>query len=160
MAQSSNRKTALILAVVAVLAAVVRFFMKGWVEPLGVPTIVGSLLASVTVVVLIGLVLLFRREGRNAEGSYIRAALWFAGFAGWCEVLVIAGILVTERTGADTYFSGPWEVVYRAFPTPSAHVIGHTQGFFIRLVIGFILGAIVYGVAKRSRDRASGPASA
>lgn len=56
---ASTSKTVLILAVVAAAAAVLRYFMKGWVEPLGVPTAVGSFLASVTVVLLIGLVLIF-----------------------------------------------------------------------------------------------------
>jgi len=151
--KSSNLKTVLILAGAAGLAAVLRYFMKGWLDPLGVPVFLGSLLASVTLILLIGLVVLFMREGRAVEGRYLRAAGWFVALALWCELLVIAGILVTERTGADTYYQGPWEMVREMFTTPSAHAIGHSQGFFVRAAIWLLIGAAVYWLAKRRRSR-------
>jgi hypothetical protein len=86
-------------------------------------------------VLLVGLVLIFLREGRSIDGSYVRASAWFVVLAVWCEVLVIAGILLTERTGASTYYQGPWEMVEKMFPTPAAHALGHTQGFFVRLAV-------------------------
>src|SRR5262245_43621799 len=150
--ESSNtkslKKTAPILALVACVLAILRYFLKGWVEPLGIPTVVGSLLASVTVVLVIGLVLIFLREVRSAEGRYVKAAVWFFALAVWCEALVIGGILITERTGANTYYQGPWEMVHERFPTGAAHAIGHTQGFFLRAAIWQILGAIIYAVVK------------
>ncbi|MFY9607766.1 MAG: hypothetical protein WAU45_04020 [Blastocatellia bacterium] len=148
---SSNRSIIFKLAGIATIVAVIRYFLKGLLEPLGVPTVVGSFLASITIVLLVGLVLIFLREGRRRDGSYARAAVWFAALAVWCEVLVIAGILLTERTGANTYYRGPWEMVEEMFPTPAAHAIGHTQGFFVRLAVNLIIGAIIYGLAKRRR---------
>lgn len=147
----SNRRMALMLGGVATIVAVIRYFLKGLLEPLGVPTVVGSLLASITIVLLVGLVLIFLREGRRRDGSYVRAAVWFTALAVWCEVLVIAGILLTERTGANTYYRGPWQIVEEMFPTQAAHAIGHTQGFFVRLVLNLIIGAIIYALAKRTR---------
>src|SRR6185436_3619940 len=101
--RNSYLKTVMILAGVAGIAAVLRYFMKGWLDPLGVPTFLGSLLASVTLILLVGLVLLFVKEGRKPDGRYFIVAGWFVALAVWCELLVITGILVTERMGADTY---------------------------------------------------------
>lgn len=143
-------RTVAVLAGVAALAAVLRYFMRGWVEPLGVPTVVGSLLASVTVVLLAAVVLIFGRAGRHGRG-YGRAALAYVGLAAWCEVLVIAGILISERTGARTYYQGPWPAVVEAFPTPAAHALGHAQGFLPRTAIALALGGIAYAVGRRRR---------
>ena len=151
--KTSHLKTVLILASAAGIAAVLRYFMKGWLEPLGIPTALGSLLASITVVLVIGLVLLFMKEGREMRGRYLRVAGWFVALAVWCELVVISGILLTERTGADTYYQGAWAAVRERFPTSSAHVLGHTQGFFVRIAIELLLGAAIYGLAKRSRAR-------
>jgi len=151
--RNSYLKTVLILAGAAGIAAVLRYFMKGWLDPLGIPTFLGSLLASVTIILLIGLVVLFVKEGRESDGRYFRVAGWFLALAVWCELLVIAGILVTERTGADTYYQGPWEMVRERFTTPSAHAIGHSQGFFVRTAIALLLGAAIYGVVKKRRTR-------
>lgn len=136
--------------------AVIRYFLKGLLAPLGVPTAVGSFLASITIVVLVGLVLIFLREGRSSSGSYVRAAAWFVALAAWCEALVISGILLTERTGASTYYQGPWEMVEKMFPNPGAHAIGHSQGFFVRLAVNLIIGAIIYAVTKRRRGKTNG----
>lgn len=154
----SNRSIVFTLAGIAAVVAVIRYFLKGLLEPLGVPTVVGSFLASITLVLLVGLVLIFLREGRSSNGSYARAAAWFAALAAWCEVLVIAGILITERTGASTYYQGPWEMVEKMFPNPAAHAIGHSQGFFARLAINLIIGGIIYAVTKRRRGKAGGNA--
>jgi hypothetical protein len=150
---TSHSKTVFILGGIAAVIAVLRYFMEGWLGPLGVPTAVGSLLASVTIVLLVGLIIIFVREGR-ANGRYVKAAAWFTVLAIWCEMLVISGILVTERTGAHTYYEGPWEAVHRMFGTPTAHAIGHTQGFVVRLAVWLILGAFVYWLAKRRRVNA------
>lgn len=150
---SSNRKIVFTLAGIAAIVAVIRYFLKGLLEPLGVPTVVGSFLASITIVLLVGLVLIFLREGRSSGGRYLRAAAWFSALGVWCEVLVIAGILLTERTGASTYYRGPWEMVEEMFPTPAAHAIGHTQGFLFRLAANLIIGAIIYALAKRRRGK-------
>jgi len=151
--RNSYLKTVMILAGAAGIAAVLRYFMKGWLDPLGVPTFLGSLLASVTVILLIGLVLLFVKAGRDSDGRYFRVAGWFVALAVWCELLVITGILVTEKTGADTYYQGPWEMVRERFTTPSAHALGHSQGFFVRTAIALLLGAAIYVVAKKRRAR-------
>lgn len=148
---SSNRSIVVTLAGIATVVAVIRYFLKGLLEPLGVPTVVGTFLASINIVLLAGLVLIFLREGRSGVGRYFRAAAWFTALAVWCEILVIAGILLTERTGANTYYRGPWEMIEEMFPTPAAHAIGHTQGFFVRTAVGLIIGAIIYAVARRRR---------
>lgn len=145
--------TVLALAGAAAVIAVLRYFMRGWLEPLGVPTIIGSLLASVTVVLIIGLLLLFIREGRNSGGRYLRAAAWFVALAVWCELLVIGGILLTERNGANTYYQGPWEAVRETFPTGAGHAIGHAQGFIVRTAVWLIVGAVVYWAVKRNRNK-------
>jgi hypothetical protein len=144
-------KTVLLLGGVAVPVAVVRYFAKGWLEPAGIPTVVGSFVASLTVVLLVGLAILFWREGRAESGRYLRAAATYGLLAAWCEVLVIAGILATQASGATTYYSGPWEAVDRAFPTAHQHAIGHTQGFIPRLAIALVLGSVVYAWGRRGR---------
>lgn len=153
---SSNRRTVFTLAGIAIVVAVIRYFLKGLLAPLGVPTVVGSFLASITIVLLIGLVLIFLREGRRSNGKYVRAAGWFVALAVWCEVLVIAGILITERTGASTYYQGPWKMVEEMFPNPTAHAIGHSQGFFVRLAVNLIIGGIIYALTKRRRGKTGG----
>jgi hypothetical protein len=150
---SSNRGIVFTLAAIATVVAVVRYFLKGLVSPLGVPTVVGSFLASITIVLLVGLVLIFLREGRDRGGRFITAALWFSALAVWCEILVIAGILITERTGASTYYQGPWEMVEKMFASPAEHAIGHSQGFFVRLAVNLIIGAIIYTMTKRRRNK-------
>lgn len=150
---SSSRRIAFTLAGIAAIVAVVRYFLKGLLAPIGVPTFIGSFLASITIVALVGLVLIFLREGRASDGSYVRGGLWFVALAVWCEALVISGILLTERTGANTYYQGPWAMVEEMFPTPAAHAIGHSQGFFVRLAINLIIGAIIYALAKRRRQK-------
>ena len=67
------------------------------------------------------------------------------------DACVIGGILLTERTGAHTYYEGPWEAVHKMFPTPGAHALGHTQGFFVRFVVWLLLGAVVFWLGKRTR---------
>lgn len=147
-------KIVLWLGGVALALAVLRYFTKGWLEPLGVPVALGSLVASVTVILLFAVWTLFSREGRLPGGRYLRAATKYAALAAWCEILVIAGILLTERSGADTYYRGPWEKVMETFPAPAAHAVGHTQGFLVRLAFGLLLGAAVYALVKRTRSQA------
>lgn len=146
-------------AVIAALVAVLRFFLKRLLAPLGVPTIVGSLLSSITIVLVVTLVLIFLREGRKTDGRFWVAAAWFSAFAVWYQVLIIAGILLTERTGADTYYTGPWEMAHKMYPTARAHAIGHAQGIIIMIVMGLVLGAIIYALAKRGRTAAAQQAS-
>jgi hypothetical protein len=152
---ASQRKLFVKAAAIAAIVAVIRYFIKGWLAPLGVPTAVGSFLMSITIVLIVAMVLFFVREGRRAEGRYVVAAAWFAALVVWCQALIIAGILLTERTGKDTYYSGPWEMVHERFPTPAAHAIGHTQGMLFMIVVGLILGAAIYAVAKRGRGKAA-----
>ncbi len=147
----SHRSTFLRFAALAATLAVLRYFAKGLLEPFEVPVLVGSFLTSVTVVLLAAMVVFFGREGRAPGGRYLRAAAWFSALAAWCEALVIAGILVTERTGADTYYRGPWRMVEEVFPDGTAHALGHAEGFFVRLPIGLLLGAAVYAIKKRGR---------
>lgn len=153
---SSNRRIVFTLAVIAAIVAVIRYFLKGLLAPLGVPTVVGSLLASITIVLLVGLLLIFVREGRSKTGSYLKAAVWFAVLAVWCELLVIAGILITERHAATTYYQGPWRVVEEMYSSPGEHAIRHTQGFFVRLAVYLILGGIVFALTKRGRTKTEG----
>jgi hypothetical protein len=145
---------------IAAVVAVLRFFLKGWLAPLGVPTVVGSFLASITIVLIVTLILIFLREGRKADGRFLNAAAWFSGFAAWYQILVICGILLTERSGADTYYTGPWEMAHKMYPTATAHAIGHAQGIIIMIIMGLVVGGIIYALAKRGRATASAQAGA
>lgn len=147
----SHAKVALALAILAVPLAVLRYVLKGVLEPLGVPTWLGSLFASLWVLLGIASVLMFGREGRTPGGRYHHAALPFVLLAAWCELLVIAGILVTGARDADTYYCGPFAAVRDHFPTAHEHAMGHVQGFLPRAVIWLVLGAIVYVLARRAR---------
>ena len=137
-------------AAIAAIVAVIRYFIKGWLAPIGVPTVVGSLLASITIVLIVAMVLFFLREARRADGRFVKAAAWFAGLVLWCQALIITGILLTERTGKDTYYSGPWDMIHERFPTPAAHAIGHTQGMVFMYIIGLVIGAVIYVLAKKA----------
>src|SRR5262245_55022019 len=96
-------KTVLIAGGAAAVAAILRLFTRNIFEPMGIPTFLGSVVVSVTVVLLIAMGLLFFREGRQPEGRYLRAAGWFVLLAVWCELLVIGGILLSEQLQLRTY---------------------------------------------------------
>ena len=145
-------RTVLILGGFAAAAAIGRLFTRSVFEPIGLPTFLGSVLVSVSVVLLIGLGVLFYREGRNPNGRYLNAAGRFAILAAWCELLVIGGILMSEHLHLHSYYTGPFETVERMFPKPAAHAIGHAQGFWIRTPFLLIVGAIVYTASRRKRD--------
>ena len=147
----SHAKVALALAILAVPLAVLRYVLKDLLGPLGVPVWLGSLLASLWVLLGVGVLFMFGREGRAAGGRYRRAALPFVLLAAWCELLVIGGILLTGARDADTYYCGPFAAVRDHFPTASEHAMGHVQGFLPRAVIWLVLGAIVYALARRAR---------
>lgn len=155
---NSPSRTFLIFAVVAFIVAVLRYYMRGWTDPLGWPPIIGSLLASVTIVLLIALLVMFIREGRAPDGRYMRSGLWFLLLAAWCQGLVIAGILITERTGALNYYN---ERLFeqRTFPSASRHALAHAIAFLPVVVVELLLGALVYWLAKRGRRAPPEPAS-
>ena len=141
----------LVLAVIAAVIAALRIFMKGWLDPLGVPIWLGSLVASTWVLLGVALLLMFVRSGQHPQGRYLRTAFHFVPLAAWCETLVIGGILLTDKLGWDTYYCGPFDSVRDNFPTAAEHAIGHTQGFVVRAVLWCILAGIVYAVARRKR---------
>lgn len=151
-------RTVSILALIALVVAVLRYFMKGWVEPLGVSERAGSLIASITVVLLVSLIIIFAREGRATEGRYLYAAAWFVLLTAWCEILVIAGILITARTGAVTYYQETMARPGSAPPLPTTHALSHAVAFFPLAIIGSALGGIVYWVAKTGRRANPAPA--
>src|SRR5262249_49853962 len=132
-------------------AAIGRLFSRSLFEPLGIPTLLGSLLISVSVVLLIGLCVVFFREGRNPTGRYLNAAWRFALLAAWCELLVIGGILITEHLRLRSYYTGPFEAVQHMFPSAAAHAMGHARGFWFRTPLLLAVGAIVYRISKRKR---------
>jgi hypothetical protein len=136
---------------VATAVGVIRFFLLGWIGPLGVPTVVGSLIASLTVVLLVAIVALFGGEGRTVGGVYWRAAGAYVALALWCEILTIGGILLSARLGIVTYYSGPWEMVHRAFASANEHALAHSVGFFIRLTVALLLGRLAYWIGARGR---------
>ncbi len=154
---ASNLRVFVTAAVVCAAVAILRFFLKGLLAPLGVPTVVGSFLSSVTIVLIVSLVVLFLREGRNPDGRYWKAGAWFAGLAVWFQALIICGILLTEQTGKDTYYTGPWEMARERFPNATAHAIGHAQGVILLIILGLVLGAPIYLLAKRGRRSMAQP---
>ncbi len=145
-------KAAIILAAFGIL----RYFLKGLLNPIGVPLLAGSMLSSMTIVLIVTTILLFLREGRNADGGYWKAAGWFALLAIWYQILVAGGIVLTERSNADTYYTGPWESMHARFPNATAHAISHLfPGMPAMIVMGCVLGAIVYFLVRRSRPAPS-----
>jgi hypothetical protein len=99
------RKTVLAFGLIAVIVAIVRFFLKGILDSFGIPTIAGSMLASITLVLLIGTVVIFRNAGKDSNGKFLYAAGWLFVLSAWCQILIISGILLTEWTHANTYFT-------------------------------------------------------
>ncbi|HLG15134.1 MAG TPA: hypothetical protein VJH03_11615 [Blastocatellia bacterium] len=75
-------------------------------------------------------------------------------------IIASAGILISESAGRTTYYLGPWDFVHERFPTQRAHIIGHTQGFWVLLAIGLLLGGLVYWLSKRGRAKAAQASSA
>ena len=155
--RKSNSSVFLILALIMFVVAVVRWFMKGWMDSLGMSEMIGSLLMSITVVLLVGLVIIFAREGRAAEGRYASAAGWWVALAVWSQVLVISGILLAARTGASTYYS---EMVgqHRDLP-PVQHALSHGVALVALSAVGLLLGWPVYWIAKRGRRTAAAAAN-
>jgi hypothetical protein len=144
-----NGRALAVLLIVTAVVAVLRFFMKGWLEPLGVSDKAGSFVASITVVVLVGLVVLFVREGRAAAGSYWRGVGCFAALALWSQVLIFAGILIQARTGTPTYYE---EMMGKHLGMPPLqHAISHLIVAVPEMIVGAILGGLIYWAAKRSR---------
>lgn len=144
-------KTVLTLGAVAAVAAIGRLFTRSLFEPLGVPTFLGSVLVSVSVVLLFGLGLLFYREGRDPKGRYLKAAARFVTLAVWCELLIIGGILLTDHLHLRSYYTGPFEAVEHMFPNATAHAMGHAKGFWVPAPLLLAVGAIIYLVSKRKR---------
>ncbi len=147
---SRNLRMFSILALIALFEAVLRYYMKSWVEPLGVSDFAGSFFASVTFVLLVGLVLFFISEGRAARGRYLIAVVWFAALDVWCQALIVSGILITARTGTATYY----EEMLGSHKTLAAipHAVSHMIAILPVLIVGMILGLPIYWLAKRGRQ--------
>lgn len=146
----SPSRTFLIFAVIALAVAILRYYMRSWTDPLGWPPIIGSLLASITVVVFIALLVIFIREGRAPAGRYLRAGAWFLLLTAWCQALIIAGILITQQTGASTYYNeAPFERM--RFPSATRHALAHVATFLPVAAVELLIGAFVYWLAKRYR---------
>jgi hypothetical protein len=145
----SQARTFQTLALIMFVVGVLRYFMKGWVDALGVPEIVGSLIVSLNIVLLVGLVIFFAQQGRAPEGRYARAASWFVALAVWMSVLIIVGILITARVGTPTYYE---EMVFahRSLP-PVQHAISHGVALVFVAVVGLLLGWPIYWAGKRGR---------
>ncbi|MGH9343084.1 MAG: hypothetical protein ACRD19_04915 [Terriglobia bacterium] len=144
----SHSRAVVILALIALVVAALRFFMQGWVESAGISVRIGSFFASITIVLLVALVIIFVREGLVVERRYLRAAAWYVLFAVWYTILVIAGILITAKTGATTYYQ---DAMGNPPPTPAHHAMMHAIAFFPVAAIGLILGAILYWAVGRGR---------
>ncbi|MGE5325861.1 MAG: hypothetical protein ACM3NO_02380 [Deltaproteobacteria bacterium] len=146
-------RTLLFFVALILVVAILRFFLKGWVEPLGVSDKAGSFLVSITIATFIGLIILFVREGRAAEGSYWRGVGGFAILAVWSQAIIFAGIMIAAKTGAATYYD---EMMgkHLAMP-PLQHGISHLIVSVPEVIVGAILGGIIYLIAKRGRAAAA-----
>lgn len=149
----SRLRTVAMVGAAAIPVAAARYLVKGWVEPLGIPPVIGSLFASVTVLLLAGMVLIFSQEARTPNGRYLLAAQAYAILAAWCEVLIVGFILLSGRGGDDTYYQGPWNSIRHAFPTAERHALAHVKTFLPKLLLGLALGGVVYGIEKRQPRR-------
>lgn len=149
-------RTFVTLALIMLVVGVLRFFMKGWADALGVPEIIGSLIVSLNIVLLVGLAIIFAREGRAPDGRYLAAAGWYLALAAWSTILIVTGILITARIGTPTYYE---EMVFahRALP-PFQHAVSHAVAFVFVGVVGLLLGWPIYWIAKRGRPASLAPA--
>ena len=147
----AQAKTFLVLALIIFVVALLRWFMKGWMDSIGMPELLGSFLASINIVLLVGMVIMFASEGRRADGQYWHAGGWWIALAAWASVLIVAGILLAARTGASTYYS---EMVgaHQELP-PVRHAVSHGVAFVFVAGVGLLLGWAVYAVAKRGRPK-------
>jgi len=150
-ARRSLTRTMLAAAAVAVLVATLRLFLRDWLAPLGVPNWAGSLLASLWVVLGVTAFLAFGRAGRSPDLGYRDAAWRFALLAAFCELLVVAGILLSGALDLDGYYTGPFAAVKERFPTAAEHALAHVPGFFVRLMLWLAIGGVVYRLARRRR---------
>jgi len=132
---------------------ILRYFMKAWVDALGVPEIIGSLIVSLNIVLLVALVIFFVSEGRSPHGRYQVAAGWYLVLAAWYTILIVAGILITARTGTPTYYE-EMVLAHKTLPVVQ-HAISHAVAFVFVAVVGLLLGWPAYWVAKRGRPGAS-----
>ena len=144
-------KTFFILALIIFIVAVLRWFMKGWMDSAGMSELLGSFLVSINIVLLAGMVIIFAREGRSPDGRYWNAGGWWIALAAWASVLIVSGILLAARTGASTYYS---EMIgaHRELP-PVQHALSHGVAFIFVAGVGLLLGWAVYAVAKRGRAK-------
>jgi hypothetical protein len=147
-----HSKTFWVFALILVVVAVLRWFMKGWMDSAGMPEMLGSLLSSLNIVILIGLFFLFVPEGRAADGRYWRAGGWWIALAAWETVLIVTGILLAARTGASTYYS-EMVATHQDLP-PVRHAISHGVAFVFVSGVGLLLGWAIYAIAKRGRKAA------
>ena len=147
----SHAREFVILAIVMLAVAILRFFMQGWVGSAGISLKTGSFFASIDIVLLIGMVIMFGREGFARARRYWRAAGWFVLLTAWATILVIGGIFTTAATGATTYYQ---DTMGQPPPTPAHHALMHAIAFVPLALIGLILGAAVYwaaGLAQRGK---------
>lgn len=152
----SHSREFIILAAVALVVAILRFFMQGWVEAAGISLKTGSFFASIDIVLLIACIIMFAREGFAPVRRYWRPAGWFVLFTAWCTILVIGGIFTTAATGRTTYYQ---DAMRRPPPTPAHHAMMHAIAFVPLAVIGLILGAIIYGLVGLARHGKPVPAN-
>jgi hypothetical protein len=117
-------KTFFVLALIMFAVAAVRWYMKGWAPSLGLSETVASMLTSLTILALIGMIVIFAREGRFANGRYWRAGGWWLALAAWETILIVVGILLAARTGASTYYS---EMVMAHRELPPAQPLSSTE---------------------------------
>lgn len=134
---------------IILVVAIVRFFLKGWLEPLGVSDQVGSFLVSISIATLIGLFVFFIREGRSPEGSYWRGVLCFAVLAVWSQSIIFAGIMIADKTDKATYYEEAFGK-HLEMP-PLQHGITHMIASVPEAIVGAIVGAVIYFIAKRGR---------
>lgn len=152
----SHAREFVILAIVVLVVAILRFFMQGWVASAGISPKTGSFFASIDMVLLIACIIMFAREGLAPVRRYWRPAGWFVLFTAWCTILVIAGIFTTAATGRTTYYQ---DTMRQPPPTPAHHAMMHGIAFVPLAVIGLILGAIIYGLAGLARRGKAVPAN-
>lgn len=145
------------LALIALVVAILRFYMKGWAAAAGISPTVGSLLASITVVLFISMVIVFAREGRTPQGTFWRAVGWFVTLAAWSQALVITGILITASTGIPTYYE-EMNGKHISMP-PLRHALVHAVVIIPLAIVGSALGGAVYWVAKHGRKETSAVSS-
>ena len=125
----------------------IRFLLK---PAFAIPYEKGTLLASVTIVQPV-LMLIYTMRVIRTSGTY-RDLLGFAGVLSLSMlVFIVAGILVDDLLGIDSYYTDP---AHGGALSSLEHIAGHTIAAIVFTIVLWGIGSLIYAIAGGSRKTA------